>query len=132
MGHVIFGKEKKRQFGLFFLKKIKTCEEELGFKLLVFGDLSQVRLLVGTPVRVQFVLPLSQGFYTMLQSPGEQERDWSKEKHCRCGGEEDCLLSVVEETMFRPVGEVSARVQLPVLLQPEESTYSKIPCLRFL
>ena len=59
--HVIFGKEKKRQFGLFFLKKIKTCEEELGFRLLVFGDLSQVRLFVGTPVRVQFALSLSQG-----------------------------------------------------------------------
>ena len=61
LGHVIFGKEKKRQFGLFFLKKIKTCEEELGIRLLVFGDLSQVRLFVGTPVRVQFAPPLSQG-----------------------------------------------------------------------
>ena len=79
--------------------------------MLVSGDLSQVRLYVGTPVCVQFVLPLSQGFYLMLQSPGGQERDWSKEKHCRCGGEEDCLLSVEEETMFRPVGEVSRRVQ---------------------
>ena len=94
LGHVIFGKEKKRQFGLFFLKKIKTCEEELGFRLLVFGDLSQVRLFVGTPVRVQFAPPLSQRLDLVFQSPDEEKRDWSKEKRSRCGGEEDCLLSV--------------------------------------
>ena len=44
-------------------------------------------------------------------SPGEEKRDWSKEQHCRYGAKEECLLSVEEEMMFRPVGEVSARVQ---------------------
>ena len=77
--------------------------------MLVFRDLSQVRLFVGTPVRVQFAPPLSQGLDLMF--PDEEKRDWSKKKRCRCGGKEERLLSVEEETMFRPVGEVGARVQ---------------------
>ena len=47
----------------------------------------------------------------MFQPPDEEKRDWAKEKCCRCGGEEECLSSTEEEAMFRPMGEVSSRIQ---------------------
>ena len=74
--------------------KLNYIPQKLILSLLQTRNVSQNRLLVGTPVCVQFALLLSQGLYLVFQSPGEEKRDWSKEQCCRCGGKEECLLSV--------------------------------------
>ena len=72
---------------------------------------SQDGLFIGTPVCVQFTPPLSQGLDLVFRLQVNRREVGPRRSVADVAAKEECLLSVEEETMFRPVGEVSARVQ---------------------